>query len=99
MAVKEKVVGLRPIAGAAVIVNVTETETVVAPVALRVMVPVGGLAVSAPVTTLTVTVPLPVPEAGLTVNHEALLLADQERVPPPVLLRLRVWAAGLPPPA
>ena len=55
----------------------------------------GWLAVSAPVITLTVTVPLPVLEAGLTVNQEALSLADQVRVPPPVLLMLSVWVAGL----
>ena len=76
--------------GAAVIVNVTGTETVVAPGALSVMVPVCGLAVSAPVITLTVTVPLPVPEAGFTVNQEAFSFAVQVRVPPPVLLRLIV---------
>ena len=76
--------------GAAVIVNVTGMETVVAPGALRVMEPVGGLVVSAPVVTLTVTVPLPVPEAGVTANHESVSLAVQLRVPPPVLLRLRV---------
>ena len=78
--------------------KVTGTVTVGAPVAVSVIVPVGGLAVRAPVLTLTVTVPLPVPEAGLTVNHEALSLAVQMRVPPPVLLMLTVWAAGLLPP-
>ena len=43
MAVKENVVGLRPmvgVTGAAATVNVTGTETVVAPVALSVTVPV-----------------------------------------------------------
>ena len=49
-------------------------------------------------TTLRVTAPLPVPEGGLTVNQAALSLADQVSVPPPVLLMLRVWAMGLPPP-
>ena len=87
------------VTGAAATVKDTGTVTEVAPVAVSVMVPVGGLAVRAPVLTLTVTVPLPVPEAGLTVNHEALSLALQLKVPPPVLLRLTVWAAGLPPPA
>ena len=41
---------------------------------------------------------MPVPEAGETVNHAALSLADQLKVPPPVLLTLRVWVAGLAPP-
>ena len=101
MAVKENPVGLRPmvgVTGAAVTVNVTGMETVGVPVALRVTVPVWVPVVSAPVVALTVTMPLPVPEAGLTVNHEAVSLAFQVRVPPPVLLRLTVWAAGLPPP-
>src|SRR5574341_715911 len=43
-------------------------------------------------------VPLPVPEAGETVNHAAWSLADQLSVPPPVLLTLRAWVAGLAPP-
>jgi hypothetical protein len=47
---------------------------------------------------LTATVPLPVPEAGDTVSQAALSLADQVKVPPPVLLMLRLWAAGLLPP-
>jgi hypothetical protein len=51
-----------------------------------------------PVVTLRVTAPFPVPEAGLSVNHAALSLADQLSVPPPVLLTLRVWVAGLAPP-
>jgi hypothetical protein len=42
-----------------------------------------------------VTVPLPEPDAGLNVSQEALSLADQLRVPPPVLLMLNTWAAGL----
>jgi hypothetical protein len=41
---------------------------------------------------------LPVPEVGETVNQVALSLADQVKVPPPVLLILRVWFGGLPPP-
>ena len=44
------------------------------------------------------TVPLPVPDAGAKVNQVALSLADHVKVPPPVLLRLSVCAAGLPPP-
>ena len=51
-----------------------------------------------PVATLAVTAPLPVPEAGLRDNQAALSLALQLKVPPPVLLMVRVWAAGLPPP-
>ena len=51
-----------------------------------------------PVTTLRVTVPLPVPDAGESVNHAALSLAVQLSVPPPVLLMLTVWVAGLMPP-
>jgi hypothetical protein len=43
-------------------------------------------------------VPFPVPEAGLTVNQAALSLAVQVKVPPPVLLTLTVWVAGLAPP-
>ena len=100
-AVKDRLVGLAPMAGgtgAVVTVKVTGTVTGVAPVALRVMVPVCVPAVSAPVVTLTVTTPLPVPEAGLTVSQGALSLALHVRVPPPVLLRLSVWVAGLLPP-
>ena len=51
-----------------------------------------------PVAALTETVPLPVPDAGLRVSHAALSLALQLKVPPPVLLMLRAWAAGLLPP-
>jgi len=39
-----------------------------------------------------------VPAAGLRVSHAALSLAVQLKVPPPVLLRLTVWAAGVLPP-
>ena len=42
--------------------------------------------------------PVPVPDAGLTVNQAALSLAVQVKVPPPVLLTLTVWVAGLAPP-
>jgi hypothetical protein len=48
-----------------------------------------------PVTAETVTVPLPLPEVGDRVSQAALSLADHVNVPPPVLLMLRVWAAGL----
>jgi hypothetical protein len=43
-----------------------------------------------PVATLRVTAPLPVPDAGERVNQAALPLANQVRVPPPVLLMLSV---------
>jgi len=39
-----------------------------------------------------------VPADGDTVNHAALSLAVQLKVPPPVFLMLTVWAAGLLPP-
>ncbi|MBK5281299.1 MAG: hypothetical protein JJE16_04330 [Nitrospiraceae bacterium] len=51
-----------------------------------------------PVATVAVTAPLPVPEAGLRDNQAALSLALQLKVPPPVLLMVRVCAVGLPPP-
>ncbi|MBU6435713.1 MAG: hypothetical protein KJS98_20590 [Nitrospirae bacterium] len=50
-----------------------------------------------PVVTVAVTTPVPVPEAGLRDNQAALSLADQLRVPPPVLLMVKAWAAGLAP--
>jgi hypothetical protein len=46
-------------------------------------------AVREPVVAVNVTEPLPVPEAGLSVNQVAVSVADQVRVPPPVLLILR----------
>ena len=49
--------------------------------------------------TLAVTVPLLVPDTGLRVNHAAVSLAVQARVPPPVLEILNVAGAGLAPPA
>ena len=48
--------------------------------------------------TVKVIAPLPVPEAGDKVNHGTLSLALQVKVPPPVLLMLTAWAAGLAPP-
>ena len=39
----------------------------------------------------------PVPEDGDNASHAALSLADQLKVPPPVLLIVKVWAAGLTP--
>jgi hypothetical protein len=49
------------------------------------------------VLTVSVTGPFPVPEAGDKVNHAALSLAFQLKVPPPVLLIVRFWAAGVAP--
>jgi hypothetical protein len=46
-----------------------------------------------------VTVPVLVPDAGDKVNHAAVSLAVQVRVPPPVLEILNVVEAGLAPPA
>ena len=42
--------------------------------------------------------PVPVPEVGLSVNQAAVSLADQLSLPPPVLLMVTVWVAGLAPP-
>ena len=70
----------------------------VAPVAVRVMIPLWEPAVREAVAAVTVMVPAPVPEAGFTLNQGTLSLADHVNVPPPVLLMLRVWVAGLPPP-
>jgi len=39
-----------------------------------------------------------VPETGLRVSQAALSLALHVKVPPPVLLILRVWTVGLLPP-
>ena len=92
-AVKERLVGLAPIAGgtdAAVTVKLTGTVTVEAPVALRVITP-GYVPVAKELSAaLTVTVPLPAPEAGETVSHETLSLAAHDNVLPPVLLIVRV---------
>ena len=42
-----------------------------------------------PVAAVRVTAPVPVPEDELSVNQAALSLADQVKVPPPVLLIVR----------
>jgi hypothetical protein len=84
--------------GAVATVNVTGTVTEAPPVALNVIVPLWVPTAVVPVTTLAVTTPLPVPEARLSVNQAALSLAVQLSVPPPVLLMLKVWVAGLAPP-
>jgi hypothetical protein len=93
-AVKDRLVGLAPMAGgtgAAVTVKVTGTVIVeVVPVAVSVIVPVRVAAVSVPVIAVSVTVPLPLPDVAERVNHAMFSLADQARVPPPVLLMLRV---------
>ena len=45
------------------------------------------------------TEPVLVPDTGLRANHAALSLTVHDKVPPPVLLILNVFAAGFPPPA
>lgn len=55
-------------------------------------------AVSPPIAAVTVSVPLPVPDAELRLSQLALSLAVHTNVPPPVLLMLNVWVAGLFPP-
>ena len=51
-----------------------------------------------PVVAVSVTLPLPVPPAVESVNQGALSLAVHVRVPPPVLLIVRVCGAGFAPP-
>ena len=48
---------------------------------------------------LAVTVPLLVPDAGDRINHADVSLAVQAKVPPPVLVMVKVLGAGLAPPA
>jgi hypothetical protein len=77
-------------------VKETGTETGVTPVPpLSVTVPLWVPVAKEPVVACKVTVPLPVPEPALRVNQPVFSLALQVKVPPPVLLRLRVCAAGL----
>lgn len=77
--------------GAAVTVKVTGIVIVeVVPVAVSVIVPVWVAAVSVPVVAVSVTVLLPLPDVAESVNHAMFSLADHARVPPPVLLMLRV---------
>lgn len=76
-------------------VKVTGTDAVVVPTAVIVIVALYVPAVRAPVAAVTLTVPLPVPEVGPSVSQLALSLADQVRVPPPVLLMLSVCVTGL----
>ena len=93
--------GLAPTAGgtgAALTVKETGTLTGVTPVPpLSVTVPLWVPTAREPVAAVTVTRPFPVPEPGLRVNHGALPMADQRSVPRPVLLMVKVWAAGFPP--
>ncbi|MCX5728040.1 MAG: hypothetical protein NTZ28_04240 [Nitrospirae bacterium] len=79
-------------------VNITGTVTGEAPVAFIVTVALWLPTVKVPVLTVSATAPFPVPEAGLSLNQAALSLAVQLSVPPPVLLMLTVWVAGLAPP-
>lgn len=51
-----------------------------------------------PVVAVSVMAPLPLPDVAESVNHGMFSLADHARVPPPVLLMLRVCGAGLLPP-
>ncbi len=100
-AAKDSVVGLAPMrggTGAAATVTVTGTEVLLAPGALRVIMPLYVPTANEPVAALTLIAPLLIPEAGESVNQAALSLAVQVRVPPPVLLMFSVWAAGLPSP-
>ena len=98
MAVKESAVGLAPMAGgtgAAATVKVTGTVTGVTPVPpLSVTVPLVEPTGKVPVVAVSVTLPLPVPPAVESVNQGALSLAVHVRVPPPVLLIVRVCGAG-----
>lgn len=101
VAVKERLVGLIPMAGgtgAVATVNVTGTVTEEAPAAFNVTVALYLPTDKVPVVTVSVTAPFPVPEAGLSINQAALSLAVQLSVPPPWLLMLKVWGAGLAPP-
>jgi hypothetical protein len=98
VAANEKLVGLAPMAdgvGAAAIVRATGMVLDGTPLAVTVMVAFTVPAARPAVFTLAVTAPLPEPDAGLKVSQVALSLADQLRVPLPVLLTLSTWAAGL----
>ena len=80
-------------------VKETGTVTGVTPVPpLSVTVPLLVPTDKAPVVAVSVTLPLPVPPVVERVNHVAFSLAVQFKLPPPVLLMLRVCGAGLAPP-
>jgi hypothetical protein len=84
--------------GFTVRVTGTLTGELVAPVAEMVMVPLYVPAARPEVFAETVTDEGAVPLAGLMVSQVALEEPDQVSVPPPVLLTLSVWLAGLAPP-
>ena len=81
-----------------VMVSVTGSVLVVAPVAATVMVALKVPAANPVVFTLAVTVPLLVPDTGLRVNHAALSLAVQDKVPPPTFETTMDCAEGFVPP-
>jgi hypothetical protein len=94
-------VGLIPIAGgtgAVATVSVTGTVTDEAPEACIVTALLYVPAAKLPLVTVIVTVPFPVPEDGLTASQAAFSVVDQVNVPPPALLMVKVWVAGLFPP-
>ena len=101
-AVKDRLVGLTPMAGgtgAAATVKETGIVTGVTPVPpVRMTVPVWVPVAKAPVVACKVTVPLPVPEPALRANQPEVSLALQVKVPPPVLRTVSVCAVGLLPP-
>ena len=90
--------GLIPIAGgtgAVATVSVTGTVTDEAPEACMVTVLLYVPAAKLPLVTVNVTAPFPVPEDGLTANQAAFSVVDHVNVPPPWLLMVKVWVAGL----
>jgi len=98
-AVKDRLAGLILMAGAAVTVKETGIMMGVTPVPpLRVTAPVWVPGAKAPVVACKVTVPVPLPELVVRANQPVVSLALQFKVPPPVLLMLRICAAGLLPP-
>ena len=77
----------------ALTVSVTATVFDEGPVALTVIVPLYVPAASPDVFTAVVKVLLLLPDAGLTLNHEALSLTVQFNVPP-VFAKETVWLVG-----
>ncbi|HKU52645.1 MAG TPA: hypothetical protein VJQ25_09280 [Nitrospira sp.] len=83
--------GLRVRLGAGgVTVKTTGIETGVALAALTVISALYVPAINAPVVAVAVIDPLPVPEEEEIASQETFSLADQVRIPPPVLEMLRV---------
>ena len=80
--------------GAGVTLKVTGIATGCAPGALSVMVPAWVPTPREPRTGLMVTVPLPVPELGLRVNQDVLVVAFQFNIPPPRLLTVSTCGGG-----